>query len=85
MARLEELLPNTSIRGILPDGLVNIVNVQWYGSEAIELTYKDARGKVANEPLYRYDEPRLRSSKKADRGASMGMDACSGSYPRRTV
>ena len=59
MARLEDLHPNTSVRGVLPDGLVTVVNVQWYGSEALELTYKDARGKVANELLYRHDEPRL--------------------------
>ena len=59
MTHLEDLLPNTSIRGILPDSLVTVVNVQWYGSEALELTYKDAKGKVANELLYRHDEPRL--------------------------
>ena len=57
--RLDDLLPNTSIRGILPDGIVTVVNVQWHGSEALELTYKDARGKVANELLYRHDELRL--------------------------
>ena len=59
MARLDDLLPNTSIRGILPDSLVTVVNVQWYGAEALELTYKDSKGKVANELLYRHDEPRL--------------------------
>jgi superfamily II DNA or RNA helicase len=59
MASLEDLKPNASVRGILPSGLVTIVNVQWYGSEALELTYKDATGKVANELLYRHDEPRL--------------------------
>jgi hypothetical protein len=36
-----------------------VVNVQWFGSEALELTYKTADGKVANELLYRHDEPRL--------------------------
>ena len=36
-----------------------MVNVQWFGSEALELTYKTAAGKVANELLYRHDEPRL--------------------------
>ena len=60
MARLDDLLPNTSVDGILPDGLVTVVNVQWFGSEALELTYKDAKGKVANELLYRHDEPRLK-------------------------
>jgi SNF2 family DNA or RNA helicase len=59
MATLEELKPNASVRGVLPNGLVTVVSVQWFGSEALELTYKDAAGKVANELLYRHDEPRL--------------------------
>ena len=57
--KLEELQPNASVRGILPDSLVTVVNVQWFGSEALELTYKDPGGRVANQLLYRYDEPRL--------------------------
>lgn len=59
MTRLEELLPNVALRGILPDDLVNVVSVQWFGSEALELTYKTATGSVANELLYRHDESRL--------------------------
>jgi hypothetical protein len=59
MAMFEDLKPNASVRGILPDCLVTVVNVQWFGSEALELTYKDPAGKVANELLYRYDEPRI--------------------------
>ena len=59
MARLEDLQPNASIRGILPDRLVTVVNVQWFGSEALELTYKDPSGRVANVLLYRHDEPNL--------------------------
>ena len=59
MARLEDLQPNASLKGVLPDCLVTVVAVQWYGSEALELTYKDPTGKVANELLYRHDEPRL--------------------------
>src|SRR5437764_6780623 len=59
MMRLEDLTPNTAIRGIIPDQTVTVVNAQWFGSEALELTYKDASGKVANELLYRYDEPRI--------------------------
>ncbi len=57
--RLEELQPNAALRGIVPDALVTVVNVQWFGSEALELTYKTADGKVANELIYRHDEPRL--------------------------
>jgi SNF2 family DNA or RNA helicase len=59
MAKLEELTPNAALRGILPDSQVLVVNVTWYGSEAIELTYKTSTGKVANELLYRHDEARL--------------------------
>src|SRR2546422_9373749 len=59
MSTLEQLRPNASVRGILPDCLVTVVSVQWFGSEALELTYKDPVGKVANQLLYRHDEPRI--------------------------
>ncbi|WP_295388220.1 helicase-related protein [uncultured Thiodictyon sp.] len=57
--QLEQLKPGEAIRGIIPDALVTVVSVQWFGSEALELTYKTPAGKVANELLYRHDEPRL--------------------------
>ncbi len=57
--KLEQLQVHASIRGIIPDALVTVVSVQWFGSEALELTYKTAAGKVANELLYRHDESRL--------------------------
>ena len=57
--KLEDLQTNAAVRGILPDGLVTVVSVQWFGSEALELTYKTPTGKVANELLYRDDEQRL--------------------------
>ena len=59
MTQLEDLQPNVTVRGILPDALVTVVAVQRFGSEALELTYKTPAGKVANELLYRHDEPRL--------------------------
>ncbi len=59
MLKLEELKPNASIRGLLPDSFVTVVSVQWFGSEALELTYKTPSGKVANELIYRSDETRL--------------------------
>jgi hypothetical protein len=59
MMQLEQLQTNAAVRGILPDALVTVVSVQWFGSEALELTYKTPTGKVANELLYRDDEPRL--------------------------
>jgi len=59
MSRLEEIQPNATLRGIIPDALVSVVNVQWFGSEALELTYKTPTGRVANELLYRHDESRI--------------------------
>jgi SNF2 family DNA or RNA helicase len=59
MMSLEDLKPNAAVRGILLDSLVTVVSVQWFGSEALELTYKTPAGKVANELLYRHDEPRI--------------------------
>ncbi|HEY5865042.1 MAG TPA: hypothetical protein VI542_05745 [Candidatus Tectomicrobia bacterium] len=38
MSQLEDLQPQASVRGILPDCLVTVVSVQWFGSEALELT-----------------------------------------------
>ena len=57
--KLEDLQANAAVRGILSDGLVTVVSVQWFGSEALELTYKTPTGKVANELLYRHDESRI--------------------------
>src|SRR5215831_9449367 len=59
MTKLEDLRPNASVQGILPNCLVTVVSTQWFGSEALELTYKDPSGKVANELVYRHDEPRI--------------------------
>lgn len=59
MSKLEELKPNAAVKGIIPDALVTVVSTQWYGSEALELTYKTPNGRVANELLYRHDEARI--------------------------
>ncbi|HKM17124.1 MAG TPA: SNF2-related protein, partial [Limnochordia bacterium] len=59
MARLEDLQPNATVNGILPNCQVTVSGVQWFGSDALELTYKDPVGRVANVLLYRSDEERL--------------------------
>ena len=60
MAKLEDIRLQASVEGVLPNCQVTVVSVQWFGSEALELTYKDPSGRVANELLYRHDEPRLK-------------------------
>ncbi len=55
MSKLDDLRPNAAVRGILPDALVTVVSVQWFGSEALELTHKGPGGRLANRLLYRHD------------------------------
>ena len=57
--RLEQLTPTTLVKGILPDAHVEIVSVEWHGSDALTLVYRGPNGRVADEILYRHDEPRL--------------------------
>lgn len=57
--KLEDLKPQATISGILPDSLVTVVTVTWFGSDAVELAYKDPAGKIHSELLYRSDESRL--------------------------
>src|SRR5438046_1420944 len=58
MANLEDLQPGAAVRRVLPDSLATVVTVQWHGSNAVTLIYKDPQGRLANEILYRHDEPR---------------------------
>src|SRR6266478_10072212 len=59
MATLEEITRGAAVKGILPEGLVTISDVRWIGTVAIEVTYKDAAGRLGNEVLYRDREPTL--------------------------
>ncbi|MGB3551328.1 MAG: helicase-related protein [Candidatus Binatus sp.] len=59
MARLEELTRGASVRGILPDAMVTVVDVKWHGSNVVELTYKDPAGRLGNELVYRDREPSI--------------------------
>ncbi len=59
MARLEDLTRGASVKGVLPDGLVTVIDIKWHGSSVVELTYRDTAGRLGSELLYRDDEPRL--------------------------
>ena len=59
MARLEELNRGASVKGVLPDCLVTVVDIKWHGSSVVELTYKDPSGRLGSELLYRDREPTL--------------------------
>lgn len=59
MPTLENLTPGARVRGVLPDGVVTVVQAEWHGTTACTLTYRDEAGRVDNELLYRNDESRL--------------------------
>jgi len=59
MARLEDLTIGTSVKGILSGRLVTIEQTKWFGQNAVQVTFKDAQGAVAEQLLYRDDEARL--------------------------
>jgi hypothetical protein len=59
MVKLEELTPDTIVRGILPNNSITVLNVKWFGNDVVELTYKDSKGHLGNELLYRDREPFL--------------------------
>src|SRR3990172_5135045 len=56
MARLEELTRGAQVKGIRPDGPVTVIDVAWHGTAALTLTYRDGRGNVADEILFRERE-----------------------------
>src|SRR5258707_4357584 len=59
MAKLEDLTRGAAVKGILPDCLVTVIDVKWYGSAAVELTYKDPSGKPSVVLLFRDRESTL--------------------------
>src|SRR5271166_3837340 len=59
MTKLEDLKRGATVKGIVPDCMVTVIDVKWYGSAAVELTYKDPAGKPSVVLLYRDREPTL--------------------------
>ncbi|HEY6140784.1 MAG TPA: nucleotidyltransferase domain-containing protein [Thermoanaerobaculia bacterium] len=85
MSKLEALLANTAIRGVVRDSIVTVVNVQWFGSDAMELTYKTPDGKVANELLYRDAVVELGQTPQALRRTGWSVSMNSISLPREEI
>lgn len=56
MAKLEDLKRSAQVKGLNPSGLVTILNVQWHGSDVVEVTYRDVNGKDHSELLFRDSE-----------------------------
>jgi len=59
MIKLEEIKKDAQIRGIQGDEVVRIVQVESVGDAAVTIYYKDSQGRLAEQMLFRSDEPRL--------------------------
>ncbi|MEI7988605.1 MAG: helicase-related protein [Chloroflexota bacterium] len=59
MAKLEDLKPNSQVKGILLHDTVTILGVQWHGSDVVEVSYRGTTGNLGNELLFRDREADL--------------------------
>lgn len=59
MTALEDITPGSTIRGVVLDQPVQVVSVDWIGSQAINLVYRVVDGGVSETSLFREDENRL--------------------------
>ena len=59
MPRLEDITVGSQINGIAAGESVTVIAVQWYGDAAAEVTFKNSKGQLASQILYRDDENRI--------------------------
>lgn len=57
--RLEDLTPDTVLRGLLANANVTVTSVKWCGSDCAEVVYKDPEGNLDSQMVYRHQEPAL--------------------------
>jgi len=73
MLRLEDIQKDSVITGILPQSTVVTITVLWYGTNNLELIYRDASGALGQTLLSRDDEERL-SIEEVGKPWSFGAD-----------
>ena len=59
MPRLEEITAGSQVKGIAAGEPVTVIAVQWYGNAAVEITFKNSKGQLASQIVYREDESQL--------------------------
>ena len=58
--KLEDLRPGVGVTG-LTAGVAGVVSVEWHGSDALTLVFRDEDGRLDERVLYRDEEPSLRA------------------------
>ena len=59
MSQLEDVTIGCQVNGLVTRDTVTVVAVQWYGNAVLEVTFKNSKGQLANQLLYREDESRI--------------------------
>ncbi len=59
MAKLEDITVGSVVKGIIGDEPVTVVAVQWFGTNVIDLTYKDSKSVPGTQLIYREDETNI--------------------------
>lgn len=64
MAKLEDITVGSHLTGIFGNELIQVVAVQWYGNNVVEITYKNNKGVPGTQLLYREDEEHFQVNEK---------------------
>ena len=56
MSKLQDITVGSHLTGVAGNEPVQVVAVQWYGTNVIEITYKNFKGVPGTQLLYRDDE-----------------------------
>ena len=77
MLKLEDIQTSTQILGIKNNEIVQIIQVDRIGESALTVYYKDSKGSLGEQMLFRSDEARLSL---AQAGRSWAFDADGNSF-----
>jgi len=72
MLKLEDIKKDAQVHGIESDEIVRIIMADRVGEHAVTVYYKNSRGEVREQMLFRSDESRLEL---AEAGKAWGFDA----------
>lgn len=59
MIKLENITKGTYLNGVIPNQIVEVIDVIWHGSDVVEITFKDSFGNPNNQIFYRDNEQEL--------------------------
>ena len=60
VTKLEDLKAGASVEGLTPSGAAKIVNIEWFGDQAVKVIFEDANGSVQDRLVYRDEEQLLK-------------------------